>query len=296
MEEEKDVTEAQKTEEADKVKETTEANESEVVDEKVQLATKKDTLDVKELDEEKIEKKNVDKRLKEHVLNWNPKTALGKRIKAGEEIDVDEIFSSGKPILEVAIIDTLFPDLESELLLIGQSKGKFGGGARRVFKQTQKKTKEGNKPSFATMAVVGNRDGFVGVGYAKSKETVPAREKALRRAKINLFKVKRGSGSWLSSTNEPHTIPFSVEGRCGSVRIKLMPAPVGKGLIIEKECQKILELAGIKDIWSRSSGKTKTKINLIKACVEALKKMNNMKSTKKKDKELSIISGGKGAQ
>ena len=109
--------------------------------------------------------------------------------------------------------------LKNDLLLIGQSKGKFGGGARRIFKQTQKKTPEGNKPSFACAAVVGNEDGYVGVGSGKSKDTVPAREKAIRRAKLNLFKIRRGCGSWECNCKTHHSIPFETEGKCGSVSI-----------------------------------------------------------------------------
>lgn len=266
------------------------------VEEKAELKVGKDTLDVKEIDEEKIARDNVKRKQVRQLEGWVPKTELGKKVANGEITDIDEIFASGKRILEVEVIDFLLPGLESELLLIGQSKGKFGGGARRVFKQTQKKTKEGNKPSFATMAVVGNRDGYVGVGYAKAKETVPAREKSFKRARLNLFRIKRGSGSWLSSTTEPHSIPFAVSGRCGSVRLTLMPAPVGKGLIIEKECKKVLELAGIKDIWSKSVGQTGTKTNMVKACVAALKKLNKYKLSAKKEKELSIVSGNKKAR
>ena len=68
------------------------------------------------------------------------------------------------------------------------------------------------------------------------------------------------------------SIPFAVTGKCGSTEITLLPAPKGKGLVIEKECAKILELAGIKDIWSRTRGQTKTKLNLIHALIDALKK------------------------
>jgi len=265
----------------------------EPVPEELGLQVSKDVLDVKELDEEQIERDNVEKRRLKKLEGWVPKTELGKKVKSGEIKDIDEILASGKRILEVEIIDTLFSNLESDLLMIGQSKGKFGGGARRVFKQTQKKTNEGNKPSFATMAVVGNRNGYVGVGYAKAKETVPAREKALRKAKINLFSIMRGSGSWQSSTNEPHSIPFKVTGKSGSVKMILMPAPVGKGLIIEKECKKILELAGIRDIWSRTEGQTVTKINLVLACVDALKKLNTIKMSEKEKKAMSIVQGNK---
>jgi small subunit ribosomal protein S5 len=125
------------------------------------------------------------------------------------------------------------------------------------------------------------------------EKTFPNNIKALRKAKLNLFSVKRGSGSWLSSTREPHTIPFAVTGKCGSVRITLMPAPVGKGLVIEKECKKILQLAGIRDIWSKTTGKTNTKINLVTACVDALKKLNLVKISKKKEAEMSIMTGSK---
>src|SRR3989338_3530997 len=122
---------------------------------------------------------------------WTPKTSLGKRVKNGLVADVSIILDNGEPILETEIVDTLIPDLKTDLLLIGQSKGKFGGGQRRVFKQTQKKTQEGNKPNFSTMAVVGNEDGIVGIGMGKAKETVPAREKSLKKAKKSLIKIRR---------------------------------------------------------------------------------------------------------
>jgi len=204
---------------------------------------------------------------------WKPKTSLGKKVKGGDIKDINEILDRGLKILEPGVVDVLVPKISNELLLIGQSKGKFGGGQRRVFKQTQKKTREGNKPHFATMAVIGNHDGIIGLGYGKSKETVPAREKSLRNSKLNIIKIRRGCGSWQCGCKEPHTIPFQVEGKCGSVIIKLIPAPKGTGLLVEHECQKILKLAGIKDVWSKTSGQTKTKINLIYACFDALKKL-----------------------
>lgn len=205
------------------------------------------------------------------VVVWVPKTDIGKRVMSKEITNVDVVLEMGQPILESEIIDALLPDASTELLLIGQSKGKFGGGQRRVFRQTQKKTKEGNKPKFATMAVVGNKDGIIGIGYGKSKETVPAREKAYRNAKLSMFKIRRGCGSWQCGCGNPHTVPFKVYGKCGSCEITLMPAPKGTGLKVEKECAKILEFAGITDCWSKTKGSTKTKINLIKALEEALK-------------------------
>ena len=185
----------------------------------------------------------------------------------------------------------MLPNLESDLLLIGQAKGKFGGGQRRVFRQTQKKTAEGNKPNFSACAVVGNKDGYVGVGYGKSKETVPARDKAFRNAKLNVTRIRRGCGSWECGCGEPHSIPYIVEGKCGSVVLRLIPAPKGKGLIIEEECQKILEFAGIKDVWSKSFGKTGTKVNMIYACVDALNKLVGTRIKQEYIKKLGICEG-----
>ena len=223
--------------------------------------------------------------------SWNPKTGIGKKIKAGEITKIDEILDNGLKILEPEIVDVLLPNLKTELLLIGQSKGKFGGGQRRVFRQTQKKTREGNKPNFAAYAVVGNGNGYVGVGYGKSRETVPAREKAMRNAKLNIIKIKRGCGSWQCSCGEPHSIPFSIQAKCGSSIVKIMPAPKGKGLCIEKECQKILDMAGIKDVWSKTKGQTKIKTNLILACFDALKQLSSTRVQQRYYKNLGIVEG-----
>ncbi len=222
---------------------------------------------------------------------WQPKTELGRKVKSGAITSISTIIESGQLILEPEIVDALVPNLENDLLLIGQSRGKFGGGQRRVFKQTQKKTREGNKPHFGTLAVVGNRDGIIGIGTGRSKDTVPSREKAFRRAKLNIINVRRGSGSWQSKSLDPTSIPFSVEGKCGNVKLRLIPAPKGAGLRIEKECSKILQLAGIKDIYSQRIGQTRTKGNLIKACFDALKKLNMIKVTRQEKEQLGIVDG-----
>ncbi len=202
---------------------------------------------------------------------WEPKTQLGQEVKKGEITDIAQILDSGRKILEPEIVDKLIPDLDVDFILIGQSKGKFGGGRRRIFRQTQKKTREGNKPIFSVMAVVGNKNGYIGVGVGKAKETLPAREKAIRNAKMNLMRVVRGCGSWQCSCGESHSIAFETSGKEASVSIKLMPAPKGTGLVVDKEVKKVLELAGIKDIWSKTTGQTKIKINTIRALLRAFK-------------------------
>lgn len=222
---------------------------------------------------------------------WKPKTALGKKVKAGEIKDISEVIGKGYKILEEQIVDKLLQNLETDLLAIGQSKGKFGGGKRSIWKQTQKKSSEGNKPKFATLVVAGNRNGYIGVGYGKAKETMPAREKATRQAKLNLMKIRRGCGSWECNCNEPHSIPIKVTGKSGSVEMTLMPAPKGTGLVAEKECAKILSLAGIKDIYTKTVGHTHTKLNLMYACVDALMKISKFKISQEHYKKLGILEG-----
>ncbi|MBU0614567.1 MAG: 30S ribosomal protein S5 [Nanoarchaeota archaeon] len=238
-----------------------------------------------------MEKKEARRNPEKTDVDWKPKTALGIKVSKGEISNIDQILDKGLKILEPEIVDVLLPNMETDLMLIGQSKGKFGGGQRRVFKQTQKKTQEGNKPKFATFAVCGNRNGYVGVGYGKAKETVPAREKAIRNSKLNIIKILRGNGSWEDTSKDPNTIPFAVEGKCGSVRIRLMPAPRGTGLCVERECQRILRLAGIKDVWSKTNGQTRSKINLITACIDALKQLSQVKVQPAYRENLGIVEG-----
>ena len=156
----------------------------------------KKKIEDKEKNEDIIEIKDVEKRTKEEIekeekiAKWVPKTEIGREVKAGKIKEIDEIFIHGRRIIESEIFDVLLPNLEFDLIKIGQSKGKFGGGKRRAWRQTQKKTSEGNRPSFAAMVVVGDRKGHVGVGMEKAKETLPAREKAKRKAKLNIIKIK----------------------------------------------------------------------------------------------------------
>jgi len=208
---------------------------------------------------------------------WQPKTSLGQKVKSGEISNIDQILDAGFPILEASIVDALLPNLESDLLAIGQSKGKFGGGKKSIWRQVQKKTAEGNKPSFAALVVIGNKNGYVGMGYGKARETLPAREKGVRKSKLNMIKIQRGCGSWECGCGGNHSIPCKIIAKCGSCVVELLPAPKGTGLAMEKEAAKILALAGIKDIYSRTYGQTRTKLNHVKAVFEALRLLSQIK-------------------
>ncbi len=216
---------------------------------------------------------------KERIVAWEPKTKLGREVKAGKIKNIDEILEGNKKILEPEIVDSLV-NLKSDLISIGQSKGKFGGGKRRAWRQTQRKTEEGNIPTFSTMAIVGDEKGHIGVGDGKAKETLPARDKAIRKAKLNIIKINRGCASFDCSCLEKHTVPFVVEGKSGSLRVKLIPAPQGTGLVAGGELKKLLRMVGIKDIYSRTSGKKRTTFNLIKAGFNALRETTSRESIK----------------
>ncbi len=206
-----------------------------------------------------------------HLEHWVPKTELGRKVKSKEIADINKILESGQKIAESEIIDVLVPNLFVDYVLVGQAHGKFGGGKRRLMRQTQKKTAEGNKPHFSAFCIIGNENGIVGLGIGRALESLPAKEKALRDAKLHVIKVPMGCGSWKCNCGEPHSLPFTAFGKVGSVEVKLMPAPKGAGLVVEDEVKKFMKAAGYKDLWSKTWGQTRKKINFVYACMKALK-------------------------
>jgi len=211
--------------------------------------------------------------------NWKPKTELGKKVMSGEINNITKVFSEGLKISEPPIIDVLVPNLEKEIILIGGSTGKGGGIKRTPFKRTSRMHKSGRRYRISVMIVIGNKNGYVGVGLTsgppgKHQEII---EKSLNKAKISLIPIRRGCGSWECSCGANHSIPFAVTGKSGSVRVRLLPAPKGVGLAVSDEVKKILRLAGISDIWCKSRGNTQMRANLIKATFEALKKLDTYK-------------------
>ena len=260
------------------------SEEKPIVDEYAEVPEKildeKDLEELKEMEKEsetKEEKEKIEEKRKPKEVDvtedWHPKTRLGEEVKSEKIKNIDEILESGRKIMEEEIVDSLI-NVKSDLIAIGQSKGKFGGGKRRVWRQTQRKTKEGNVPTFSAMAVTGDGNGHIGIGSGKSMETLPARDKAIRKSKLNIIQIRRACAAFDCDCSELHTIPFKVTGKSGSVRVTFIPAPQGTGLVIANELKKVLKLAGIKDIYSRTSGRARTTFNLIKACIDALKKTN----------------------
>lgn len=185
---------------------------------------------------------------------WVPRTRLGELVQQGL-ITLDKIFANNLVVKEKEIIDVLLPQLREDVVTI---------------KMVQQMTASGQRSKFKAVVLVG-ADGFIGVGSAKSREVGPAIRKAIDRAKLSVIPVLRGCGSGECGCGHTHSIPFKVEGKCGSVRIRLIPAPAGVGLACADKVKQVLKLAGIEDIWSKSFGDTRTSENLVKATFDALK-------------------------
>lgn len=212
----------------------------------------------------------------EAEVEWGPRTKLGLMVKSGEIADVKEIFKLGLPVMEPEIIDRLLPDMAEEVIDISVVQRMHGSGRRVRFRAT---------------VALGNRNGYVGLGNAIAKEVGPAIRKAMRSAKLNLIEVRRGCGSWECKCHSPHSVPFEVTGRSGSVRVVLIPAPKGIGLAVNNVSKKLLDLAGIKDVWSRTYGQTKSTINNAKATFNALEQTSMVKTTEQQAKAVGMVEG-----
>jgi len=103
--------------------------------------------------------------------------------------------------------------------------------------------------------------------------------------------VRRGCGSWECGCGTAHSIPFTVTGKAGSVRVNLKPAPRGLGLAVSDEVKKMIRLAGITDVWCKSRGQTQSRVNLMKAVFDALYKLDTFRVTEAGEKAVGLKTG-----
>lgn len=222
---------------------------------------------------------------------WEPKTELGRKVQEREITSISEVIKSEEVIREPEIVDWLVPELDEEVILIGGTPGKGGGKRRIVSKRTARMHKSGRRFKTKAMVVVGNGNGLIGLAEGEGKDIQGAISKATEKAKMNIIKVRRGCGSWECGCKESHSLPFKSEGKSGSVTLELIPSPKGIGLCASEEVKKVLKLAGIKDVWVNTRGKTRTRENLIKATYNALKNLNKMKITDKQREKIGLAEG-----
>ena len=131
-----------------------------------------------------------------------------------------------------------------------------------------KVVKGGKRMKFSALVVVGNGKGKFGFATGKSGEVPDAIKKAVDRAKKNLIDVKMVKGG---------TIPHDIIGRFGATRVFLKPAPEGTGIIACGPVRAILELSGVKNVYSKVYG-SRNKINIIRATANALENEKDYKS------------------
>ncbi len=211
-----------------------------------------------------------------NLSEWNPKTKLGRMVLAGELTTPGDANRTGLPIREPEIVDVLLPETEDEVLDVNM---------------VQRMTDSGRRVNFVITCIVGNKDGFAGLGRARGREVGPSIRRAIDNAKLNMIEIKRGCGSWECGCQRAHSLPFKVTGASGSVEVALKPAPQGVGLAVGDVAKSVLRLAGITDAWGFTKGHTKTTVNYALATFDALRRTVEMKVRFEQTDRLKIKAG-----
>jgi len=197
----------------------------------------------------------------DELKEWVPVTKLGRLVKDGKILSLEDMYLHSLPIKEYQIIDFFYQDAhESRVLKDDVMK----------IMPVQKQTRAGQRTRFKAFVAVGDGSGHVGLGVKCAKEVATAIRGAIIAAKLSLIPIRRGY--WGNKLGDPHTVPMKVSGKCGSVRVRLVPAPRGTLVVGAPTSKKLLAFAGVKDCFTASKGSTKTRGNFMKALFDALSK------------------------
>jgi len=177
-------------------------------------------------------------------------------VKEGFIKRLEEIYLFSLPVKEYQVIDFFF------------GEGKLKDEVMKIM-PVQKQTQAGQRTRFKAFVIIGDSDGHVGLGVKCSKEVATAIRGAIILAKLSLIPVRRGY--WGNMIGEPHTVPMKVSGKCGSVTVRLVPAPRGAGIVAARVPKKVLQFAGVQDVYTQSRGRTKTMGNFVKATFFAVR-------------------------
>jgi small subunit ribosomal protein S2e len=177
-------------------------------------------------------------------------------VKDGKIKSLEEIYLFSLPIKEYQIVDIfLGPKLKDEVMKI---------------MPVQKQSAAGQRTRFKAFVAVGDYNGHVGLGVKCASEVATAIRGAIILAKMSVVPIRRGY--WGKNVGAPHTVCNKVTGKCGSVRVRLIPAPRGTGLVAAPVPKKLLGMAGVEDCYTSSRGHTRTLGNFVKAVFFALSK------------------------
>eukprot|EP00727_Mastigamoeba_balamuthi_P005388 m51a1_g14848 putative 40S ribosomal protein S5 (276) ;mRNA; r:168488-169315 len=186
---------------------------------------------------------------------WVPVTKIGRLVKAGKINKLEELYLFSVSIKEYQILDYFLPTLKDEVMKIAP---------------VQKQTSAGQRTRFKSFVVVGDMNGHVGLGSRCAKEVATSIRSSIVAAKLSVIPLRRGY--WGSNIGMPHTVPCKLTGKTGSVRVRLVPAPRGAGIVAASVPKKFLQYAGIEDVYTNTTGSTKTAGNFVMATFDAVKK------------------------